>query len=661
MQNWFSRFFRCLGIVSRRPISAECTTTTQAQAQAQVQVSVEALKARGNALLNEDRLAEALNYYRQASAIKPDDVDALVNMGFVLSEQQLFLEAAKPLKQATALAPQSADALYLLGIVSEALKDSGAAIQAFESALKTNERFDRCRRDLCRVLFFTGQFIEAKTLITEGIALNPTYADFHFYLGNLLFHERLLEDALVSYKNALAIHPENAEIHHNLGKIFLERGQLDAALESHYKACLLNTGKQEYFGSFLFTLNNHPDKSATEIFSHYIDYNTRFGLPMRAMWPTHSNSRQRTRRLKIGYVSPDFRFHSTRHFLEPLLENHNKSVVEVYAYAELEYADEVTARYKTYVEHWIPTIGMTTETLCAQIQSDQIDILVDLAGHTTHNRLDTFARKPAPIAVSWLGFGYTTGLTAIDYFLTNVASTPIGHEGLFSETPWRVPTPDYVYRPSAGMGAVSSLPAFNRGYVTLGTLTRSVRINRRTIRVWAAILKRIEGAKLVVDSRNFQGASEQAALANLFADHGIARDRLEIGCHSPPWDVLRSIDIGLDCFPHNSGTTLCETLYMGVPFVTLAGRPSVGRLGSAILEGVGHAEWIARTEEEYVEKTVALASDLESLSVTRANLRPQMEASLLMDEPAFAKKIEDAYGAMFSKWCDQQSECSGIS
>ena len=621
-------------------------------------MSIESLKARGNALLNENRMTEALDSYRQASTISPDDAEALISIGFVLSVQQLFSEAEKPLRRATALAPQNSDAFYLLGTVANALEDCNAAIDAFTTALKINSSFDICRRDLCRVLFHTGQFNEAKILITEGTSLNPGNADFHYYLGNLLFHEGSFEAAVVSYEKALVIQPESAEIHHNLGKTFLERGQLNAALENQRKACALNTGCEEYFGSFLFSSNYHPDKSATEIFSSYLEYETLFGLPMKRLWRPHANSRQHKRRLKIGYVSPDFRNHSTRHFLEPLLAHHDRAVMEVYAYAELESTDDVTIRYKAYVEHWIPTRGMTSQALNAQIRSDQIDILVDLAGHTTHNRLDVFALKPAPVAVSWLGYGYTTGLSAIDYLLTDAASVPLEHEEFFSETPWRLTTPGYAYRPAEGMGSVSSLPALKAGHVTLGTLTRSVRINHRTIRVWSEILKRVEGAKLAVDSRNFQSASEQTALANLFAAQGIAQNRLEIGYHSPPWDLLRGIDIGLDCFPHNSGTTLFESLYMGLPFITLAGRPSVARLGSAILEGMGHPEWIAYSEEEYIEKTVALASDLQKLSEIRANLRAQMEASPLMDEVGFAKKIEHAYGAMFSIWCDQQNENS---
>jgi predicted O-linked N-acetylglucosamine transferase (SPINDLY family) len=257
--------------------------------------------------------------------------------------------------------------------------------------------------------------------------------------------------------------------------------------------------------------------------------------------------------------------------------------------------------------------------------------------------------------MSWLGYGYTTGLSAIDYLLTDGAGAPQGSEPLFSEQPWRLATPGYVFRPAQGVGPVSALPADQRGFVTFGTLTRSVRINYRSIRVWSEILKRVAGARLVVDSKNYLDAGMRAALTEKFAEHGIASDRLELGFHSPPWDVLRGLDIGLDCFPHNSGTTLFETLYMGVPFVTLAGRPSVGRLGSSILQGVGHPEWIADTEQAYIETAVALAADLPRLANVRAGLRAEMEASPLMDEPGFARKVEAAYREMFGIWAGRSA------
>jgi predicted O-linked N-acetylglucosamine transferase (SPINDLY family) len=420
-------------------------------------------------------------------------------------------------------------------------------------------------------------------------------------------------------------------------------GLLDEAEASYRQALEIKADHEDAFGNMLFTLNYHPDKSGEEIFEAYREYDARFGQAQRSEWQPHSNNRETGRRLKVGYVSPDFRKHSVRNFLEPVLAGHDKQVVEVYAYAELMVEDTVTARYKNYVNHWIPTCGLSDKALAERIRADGIDILVDLAGHTGNNRLGVFARKPAPVSISWLGFGYTTGLTAIDYFLTDDLYAPPGCEGVFSEKLWRLEKPSLVYRPAEDMGSVNALPALMRGYVIFGTLTRGVRINHRTIRVWAELLKQVPNARLVIDSRDFQHTTMQERLAEKFVAHGIIRERLEIGYHTPPWDTLRGIDIGLDCFPHNSGTTLFESLYMGVPFVTMRGRPSVGCLGSMVLQSVGHPEWVARTEEEYVAIAVSLAQDLPKLAERRRGLRVEMEDGPLMNEPAFARKIEAGY------------------
>ena len=451
----------------------------------------------------------------------------------------------------------------------------------------------------------------------------------------------------------MEIKPDFADAHSNLGVILKDLGRLDEAEVSLRRALEIKPDYEEAFGNLLFALNYHPDKSAEEIYAAYQKYEQRFGLPYLSQWRNHSNNRERQRRLKVGYVSPDFKRHVVGNFLEPLLSQHDKNAVEIYAYAELTKEDEVTARYRGYVDHWVPTRGMSDGALAERIRADGIDILMDLAGHSAKNRLSVFVRKPAPVSVAWMvGNGYTTGLTAVDYFLTDETCAPAGSEGLFSETLYRLATPGFAYRPAEGMGSVSSLPATACEHVTFGTLTRAVRINYRTIRVWSEILKRVVGSRLVIDSHNFADATVQEGLAAKFAAHGIGREQLEIGCHSPPWDVLRGMDIGLDCFPHNSGTTLFETLYMGVPFVTLAGRPSVGRLGSLILVGAGHPEWIAHTEDDYIEIAVAMAADLPKLAALRAGLRQEMQVSPLMDEAGFARKVEAAYREMWAKWCE---------
>jgi protein O-GlcNAc transferase len=598
-----------------------------------------------------DRLDEAEASYHLALQINPDYAEAHNNLGVTLKALDRLNEAEASYRQALQITPDYAEAHSNLGATLQELGCLDEAEASYRRVLQITPDYAEAHYNLGLILHDVRRLDEAEASYRRVLQITPDYAEAYSNLGNILMDLGRLNEAEASYRRALQLKPEFAVAHNNLGNILKDLGRLDEAEASLRRALQLDPDYEDAFGNLLFTLNYHPDKSGEEIFGVYREYDARFGLPHQSEWRPHGNSRDTKRRLKVGYVSPDFKKHSVRHFLESLLAHHDKQAVEVYAYAELAREDEVTARYKNYVDQWIPTRGLSDKELAERIRADGIDILVELAGHTTKNRLGVFARKPAPVSLSWLGYGYSTGLTAIDYFLTDEVVAPAGCEGLFSEKPWRLAMPALSYRPAEDMGELNPLPAMSAGYVTFGTLSRGIRINHRVIRVWSEILKCVEGARLVIDSADFRDEYTRDMLAKKFAAHGIGRDRLQIGCHSPPWDVLRGMDIGLDCFPHNSGTTLFETLYMGVPYITLAARPSVGRLGSSILQGTGHPEWIAKTENEYVEKAVDLANDLGRLAAQRAALRTEMEKSPLLDEVGFARKVEDAYRGMWEIWC----------
>jgi len=546
--------------------------------------------------------------------------------------------------------PESGFAWKALGAM---LQPQGKKEEALEVKKRAVQLMPDDAEGLCnlgRAHFELGQIPESIAVFRTTVAVKPDHAEAFNNLGLAFNANGQIHEAHACFERAIALQPNFAEAYNNLSGIFNAHGRVDEAMDALQHALDAKPDHRVAFDNLLFVANYHPDKSGEEIYEIYADYERRFGEPHRSEWTAHGNAPAAGRRLKVGYVSPDFKNHACTFFMEPLLAHHDPRVVDVYAYAELTQEDGATQRYKRYVEHWVPTRGMSDAALAARIRADGIDILVELAGHTAGNRLGVFARKPAPVSMSWMGYGYTTGLKAIDYYLTDTASAPEGCEHLFSEKPWRLPGSYTAYRPATTTGEPSPLPALERGYITLGTLTRGVRINHRTIRVWTAILQRLPTAHIVIDSSSFKDASVQQAAVDKFTAQGIAPERLHIGFNSPPWDVLRGIDIGLDCFPHNSGTTLFETLYMGLPFVTLAGRPSVGRIGSAILEGVGHPEWIAQTEEEYVDKVVALAADLPALARQRATLRQQMKDSRLMDEEGFARNVEQAYAHMFQLW-----------
>ncbi|AFL72917.1 tetratricopeptide repeat protein [Thiocystis violascens] len=639
------------------------------------------------------RLDEALASLSLAARSEPDQAGVLSDQGNILRELGRFEEARDSYRRALAIDPANALAHTNLGNLLRELGHLDEALEHHAAALRIAPDYAEGYCNAGLVLQDLGRLEEARAHYSQALSINPNLAQAHGNLGNYWQELKRCHEALECYRRALAIEPRFAEAHNNMGLVLLEQGNFDEARERFEQAlsirpdyvdaylnlgtchgrvgrydkaldcfdralrispdlATLKPGLVKVHNAFLFILNYHPDKSAEEIYAAYRAFDHAFGEPHRVGWRAHANVRDSRRRLRIGYVSPDFRAHSARGFLEPLLANHDRNEIEVTAYAELTQEDEVTARYRGYVDRWVATRGVSDDVLAERIRADGIDILVDLAGHTANNRLGVFVRRPAPVSVSWMvGYGYTTGLSAIDYFLADEAMVPPGSEGLFAEQPWRLPVPALVYRPAERMGDAGALPARDFGNLSFVTLSRAVRINHRTVRVWSALLQRLPGARLAIDSKDFETKRAQSDMCKRFAAHGIAPERLLIGCHSPPWDLLRHMDIGLDCFPHNSGTTLIESLYMGVPFVTLAGRPSVGRIGSTMLAGAGLGEWIAHSEDEYIEKAVALASDLDRLAALRAGLRTRLEAGPWRDEAGFARRVEAAYREMWRRWC----------
>ena len=566
---------------------------------------------------------EAIDALQHALALNLTDFDALSNYGLALLARGELVHAEILLRQATRYRPRLNTGWFNLALVLRAQGRLDDVEKAYRSALDA-----------------VGDKIDA--LISLSVLLTDLCR---------------LTEAEETARQAVAEKADSVMAHTQLAMVLKDQGRLVESVDILRHAMALDVDDTFALSSLLFVANCIPDMDPYERFALYQEFDQRFGTPFRAWWRPHTNLRHTARRLRIGYVAPVFRNHSCLKFFEPLLAHHNHERVELFAYANnYELDDEATDRYRTYFDHWCETGDMHDQQLVDRIRADGIDVLVDIAGQTKGARLGVFAAKPAPVSLHWLDSGYTTGLSAIDYYLTDAATVPLGSENLFTETPWRLPRSWFSYRASEGMGAVNALPALERGYITFGTLTRAVRLNAELIATWAQLLLRVPHSKLVLNSLNFHTADICDVWIQRFADLGIPADRLQMGYQSPPWDVLRGIDIALDCFPQNSGTTLIESLYMGLPYISLAGAPSMGTLGSGILTALGRPEWIAHSKDEYIDKLVALASDLPALAKLRAGLRAEMQASPLMDEPGFARDVEDAYFAMFQRWIDTTPE-----
>jgi len=427
---------------------------------------------------------------------------------------------------------------------------------------------------------------------------------------------------------------------------------------------LLGDKRYQYYAGLFFLINCHPDYSVEKIFKYYDNFGKRGITPYIPPHLEHRNSRDPDRVIRIGYVSPDFRRHAVAYFSEPLLIEHDRTQFELFAFAnfvdnEQAKQDPITERFKTYFHHWIDISSLSEEEFLRKVREHQIDILVDLAGHTKGSRLISMARKPAPIQVSFaLGSGQTTGLEQIDYFIAEQDHIPIGFEKFCSERVIRQAWRGYPYMPAAEAGDVTELPFANSGFITFGSCSRPIRIGERLLSVWAKILNRLPNAKLQLDHVPYAEAELAQIIRERFVRCGGNPHQLLFANTRPYWNVYQKIDIMLDTFPTGSGTTTTDSLWMGVPVVTLASRPLMGLFTALQLKALGLEQYcVATSEDEYIERAIKLASDPALLTGIRMGLRGRFLKSSLMDYKGYAKDIARIYREMWREWCSRsQSE-----
>jgi predicted O-linked N-acetylglucosamine transferase (SPINDLY family) len=374
----------------------------------------------------------------------------------------------------------------------------------------------------------------------------------------------------------------------------------------------------------------------------HAEYDRRYAVPLCDAIAHHENVRDRHDRLRLGFVSPDLGHHPVGYFLVRVLENLSQKQHETICYSDRIIKDALTHRLQDAATQWRDVIGVSDQRLAEQIRSDRIDILFDLAGHTAHNRLLTFARKPAPIQVTWAGYGGTTGLKAMDYILADRYEIPPELETYYCEKVLRMPDGYVCFDSPDDAPPVGPLPALDRGQVTLGCFNNTAKITSQVIEVWAKILDRLPGARLVFKYKGWNDCGVARRFAEMFAAHAIDPGRLEFLGHSPHAELLAAyhrIDLALDPFPYNGGVTTCEALWMGVPVVTCPGETFASRHSLSHLSNVGLTETIAHDLDEYVELAVSLAGDLPRLAMLRGDLRRRMAASPLCDGKRFATNL----------------------
>jgi protein O-GlcNAc transferase len=564
------------------------------------------------------RLAEAERIYLRVLALQPDHVEALNMVGVLATQTGRFDMAVEVIQRAIALKPGFAEAHYNLG-------------NAFQNM---------------------GRLDEAITVYRESIRLKPGLIAAYNNLANTLRQAERLDEAIATFRDVLRLKPDLAEAHSNLGNTLKDVGQLDEAFACYRRAIQLRPEYTDAHDNLVLALHYHPAYDTKMICDELRRWKQEHAAPLRKFIQPHTNNRDPDRRLRIGLVSPDFKDCVIAPSLLPLLTAYDRGQLEIFCYANVLQPDARTDQIRSHTDAWRDISRLSDSQAIQMIREDQIDILVDLALHTGNNRLLIFARKPAPVQVTYLGYCSSTGLDVMDYRLSDPFLDPRETDlSLYCERTIRLPLTYWCYSVAGPTRDPSPPPAASAGYVTFGCLNNYPKVSTAAQDLWAEILRIVPKSRLIIHSppgTHLNGVRER------FARRGVSSDRLEFTARQRWSNYMRTydrFDIALDPFPWGGGITTCDALWMGVPVVSLVGRTAVGRGGESILTNIGLPELIARSPEEYVSIVANLAGDPQRLAELRRTLRPRMQASPLTDAPRFARDVESTFRWMWRQWC----------
>ena len=646
-------------------------------------------RVRGNAFLAAGDWHAAEQCYRHAIVTDPQDPLPYINLGYVLLHQHLEQEARATLEIAISMDPANADSHYLLGGIAERRFDFEAAAFHYQRSFKLNPELESACSDACRVLFISGRVTDASDLIAAGLMMNPTNEDFHYYQGNLLLADQKLDSALECYREALSLgadyptlhgyiggilvqknelqsalvhlqraielDPNTASAHHDLGVVFHRLGEIKNAITEQELAISLRPDFLQAHSCLLFAMTLDSECLPQK----YLNRACAYGVQVQHF--TLSAQRLQTPPtihevhfpLRVGLVSGDFRMHPVGALLEAVFPHLPDSSLQIVAFSNNPYDDEVTDQLRSFTAEWHAISSKSDLEVATLIRSRQIDILIDLAGHTAHNRLPVFAWKPAQIQITWLGYLASTGMLEIDYLIADDWTLPESCASHFTEKVLRLPNSYLCFTPPSRHLHVTPLPASINGYVTFGCFNNLIKMNDDVVAIWARVLTAVPTSKLFLKAKQLIDSTTCQRVMERFALNGVNLNRLILEGPLPRSNYLTSfhqVDISLDTFPYPGVTTSIDSLWMGVPVLTLAGSSFLSRQGVGLLMNVGLPDWIAVDSKEYVERAVSFASDIPSLVLLRRTLRQRVLSSPLVDAQRFSDSLRGALHTLWETW-----------
>jgi predicted O-linked N-acetylglucosamine transferase (SPINDLY family) len=586
----------------------------------------------------------------------PQHVDATHNLGLIDRAQGRLESAIGRFRQVLLLQPDHALAHISLGATLAESGDYDQAIQVDQRAIELAPDLAAAWGNLGNALRDAGRGADAVRAYRRAISRFPRQAPLYASLGVALLLQKSFDEAIRALEQALALQPNFPEAWHNLGNALFDIGRHEKGIAAIRQALRIKPDFADAMSSLALHLHYLSAAAPAEIYQAHALWNQRFAQPLATKRSPHSNVRDVDRTLRVGYVSADFRDHAVARFLMPLISHHSTDQFKLFAYSNVQKVDALTERFRPLFHDWRNIFPLSDQMAADLIRGDQIDILVDLSGHTAGNRLGIFARKPAPVAITYLGYPDTTGLDSIDYRFTDSLADPPGlTEHLHSERLVRLDPCAWSFDP------LVSVPLERKASETLtfGCFSNFAKVNPPLLELWCQILRSTPDSRLLLKFAAGACASACQHVAQIMQKHGVAASRI---CFQPMTDGYTAhlaryndVDIALDTFPYHGTTTTCEALWMGVPVVSLAGSTHVSRVGVSLLQSAGLGHLVAQSPQEYVSIAHRLAADRARLRTLHKTLRTVVERSPLMDHNGFARRIESAYRVAWRSWCGVNS------
>ena len=588
---------------------------------------------------------------QKAAELLQNDPQAQTNLGVTLKELGRLKEAELCYLRAIRIKPDYAEAHNSLGNICKELGRFIEAVASYRLALKVNPDYPEALASLGALLNDIGRFKEAESCYMRLLEIFPDSSVAHFHLGNILKRLVRLKDAEECFCRAIELKPDFAAAHNNLGNVYEELDRLEDAVLCYRRALEIEPDMALAQSNVIFCLNYMSVHTPLFLLTEAKNFGQLVSRNAQKRFTTWQCS-PRPERLRVGLVSADLRNHPVGFFLEGVLARLASSNIEFIAYSNATNDDELTARLKQLFSEWKSLVGVSDETAADIIHKDGINILMDISGHSENNRLPIFAWKPAPVQVSWLGYPATTGVLEIDYLLADRALVPKGGEMHFTEKLWYLPDIRICLSPPFPCPDVSELPALKAGYVTFGCFQNLSKIGDNVLELWSTVLAALPGSRVRFQSRQLDNKETAEQFLRRLQSCGIDPARVSLFGASSREEYLAAhaeVDIIFDTFPYTGCTTTAESLWMGVPSLSLAGNSMISRQGVSLLGAVGLSDWVAADEADYFTKAVAFAADLPGLAALRKGLRQQAMASPLFDAARFARNFEDALWGMWEK------------